>query len=129
MPKYNAKSIVVDGIRFDSMIEAQFYQENKDQIISIQPVFLLQEGFVKHGKKRQPITYKADFTMDNGDVIDIKGMATEVANIKRKMFDYARPSLTLKRIAYVKKYGGWVDYDDLLKLRKNAKVHKSVSDE
>jgi hypothetical protein len=72
-----------------------------------------------------PIEYDIDFYVEywNGDidVIDTKGFAEPLAKIKRKMFLYKYPEVNLRWICHVKKYGGWVDYDELQKLRRASK--------
>lgn len=96
--KYGAKKTEVDGITFDSKSEAKRYQELKllerggaIQNLSLQPRFLLQEGFYDEweDKKVRAIEYVADFQYDeNGITIveDVKGMKTSDYKIKRKLF-------------------------------------------
>jgi hypothetical protein len=82
--KYNAKKTVVDGIKFASQKEANYYQklklrkrigEIKD--FELQPSFLLQRGFFKNGKRYRAIEYIADFKViypdDRIEIIDCKG--------------------------------------------------------
>ena len=123
--KYNAKAVEVDWIRFDSTIEADYYRENKDRIELIHPRYIIQPEFAKNGKKFKSVSYVADFELDDWTVIDIKGMATETAMLKRKMFEYAFPEKTLIRLCFSKKRGGRVEYDKLIKLRKHAKLLQS----
>lgn len=99
--KYGNKKTIVDGIMFDSALEARYYQElvlrkRAGDILDfeIQPVFVLQEGFTFHCKKERPITYVADFAVTRRDgflgtfieVVDCKGMKTDAYRMKRKMF-------------------------------------------
>jgi hypothetical protein len=94
--KYNAKAIVIDGIKFSSKKEGLKYQELKLQQhcglikdLKLQPVFILQDGFECEGKKERPIKYVADFEYEkNGRIIvvDTKGYRTKEYLIKRKMF-------------------------------------------
>lgn len=97
--KYNAKTTIVDGIKFHSQAEAIYYNQLKwlkqnKQIkdFKLQPKYILQEGFPKNGKNYRPITYTADFEVYklNGavEVIDIKGTITKEFAIKRKLFEY-----------------------------------------
>ena len=62
--------------------------------------YILQEGFIKDGKKIQAITYKADFKVmyANGleEVIDVKGKLTESFKIKRKMLLYKYRDIDFK---------------------------------
>ena len=106
MNKYKNTKTEVDGIFFDSKKEAKRYpmlrQAQKNKVISsltLQPSFLLQEKFTKNGKVFREIRYIADFSyyIDDERVIeDTKGYMTEVFKIKRKLFEYKYPELTLK---------------------------------
>ena len=93
---------------FDSILEAKRYKELKIlerngeiKNLELQPHFLLQENFKKNGKAYRKIEYIADFKYEeNGQVIveDVKGKETEVFKLKRKMFEYNYPNLSLKII-------------------------------
>ncbi|EAG9354585.1 DUF1064 domain-containing protein [Listeria monocytogenes] len=96
--KYNAKKVVIDNITFDSKAEAAYYQQLKllkmtGEVVSfdLQPEFVLQDSFVKNGKKYHAIKYKADFLVRYSDgheeLIDIKGMLTKEFILKRKLFE------------------------------------------
>lgn len=110
MNKYHAKKTTVDGIEFDSRLEANRYCELKlleragqIQQLTLQPKFTLQEGFRKNGEYFRPIVYIADFMyFDNAKrkwiVEDAKGMKTEVYKIKRKLFEYKFGNYTVKEI-------------------------------
>lgn len=108
MNKYKNTKIVVDNIKFDSVLEANRYQELKllqraKQIsnLRLQVPFLLQEGFKKNGKTHRKIEYIADFVYEeNGQTIveDTKGMKTETFKIKQKLFEYKYPELSIKII-------------------------------
>lgn len=96
--KYKAKKTEIDGITFASKSEAKRYEELKllqrggaIQNLSLQPRFMLQEGFVNidTGKKERAIEYVSDFMYDEGDrtvVEDVKGFKTADYKIKRKLF-------------------------------------------
>lgn len=100
MSKYNAKKTKVDGIKFDSKAEAEYYkllkqQKAKGEILDFdtQVKFELQ-GAYKHpvtSKRIQAITYKADFVITWMDgqktVVDVKGAETAVFKLKKKMFE------------------------------------------
>lgn len=105
--KYNNQKTIVDGIEFDSKKEAEYYcqlkllkQAGEIRDIGLQQKYTLQPGFKKNGVKYQPITYIADFVITNNDgtteVVDIKGVETQVFKIKRKLFEYKYPDLNLK---------------------------------
>ena len=126
--KYWAKKVILDWINFDSEIEARFYSENKEEIYKVHPRYILQPSYRgPSGKIVKAITYIADFEMMNGDVIDVKGKATEVANIKRKIFWYMFPNMKLKWLWYVQKHGGRIDYGELESIRRHAKKAKKLS--
>ena len=105
--KYNAKETVVDNIKFHSRAEARYYShlklmEKAGEILffRLQPRYRLLDGFEKHGKRHRPIDYVADFEIHHKDgsieVVDVKGMQTQVFKIKEKMFNAKYPhKLTL----------------------------------
>lgn len=132
----NARKTKVDGITFDSKMEALRYIELKRLMqagivkeIEVQPVFSLQPRYwkccetvwgsielKKQGKcpicgKKVPatraITYTADFrvtyTDGHQEIEDVKGMETEIFKLKRKMFEYRYPELTLKIVKAVRR--------------------------
>ena len=130
MTKYGNKKVVVDGIKFDSKLECDYYlklKRDKDlgliKDFELQPKFLLQPKFKKNNKSYRAITYTADFKVFYNDgsveIIDIKGMKTTEFKLKEKMFEYNFPNLSLKCLSYVKKYGEWIDFDELTKIRRN----------
>lgn len=107
MSKYNNKKTIVDGIKFDSEMESHYYiylKELKEAGVvldfELQPVYVLQEGFVKDGKKIKPITYKADFrvlyTDGHEEVIDVKGQLLSDFKLKRKMLLYKYRDINFK---------------------------------
>ena len=108
MNKYRNKKIVVDNIKFDSILEARRYNElklllraRKIQDLKLQPRFLLQEAFKKNGKTYRKIEYVADFAYtENGKIIveDVKGFATKEFKLKEKLFNYIYKDLELKII-------------------------------
>lgn len=107
--KYRNKKVTIDGITFDSKKEANYYlklkllkQAGEIKDFGLQEKFVLQEGFTKNGERHRPITYYADFIIDNldgsTDVVDVKGMETQVFKIKKKLFEYKYPDLSIKII-------------------------------
>lgn len=125
-----------DGIVFDSEMEMKYYRDvvlpkyNSGEIVKydMQVPYELVPKFKKDGKTVRSIVYKADFYIEYADgraeVIDIKGMADSVAKLKRKLFYYKYPDVNYVWITYVKKFGGWVLYDDVQKLRRQEKKNK-----
>ena len=140
--KYKSKKTIVNNKEFDSVAESEYYKlllrdEKRGKIteIELQPVFELQSSYKMSGKTIKAITYKADFKYFDIEkqkyiIVDVKGMATEVANIKRKMFNYIYGSeYELIWVVKNKKWGnadGWCEYDLLKKLRAKAKRQNKI---
>ncbi|MDN4094367.1 DUF1064 domain-containing protein [Brevibacillus agri] len=134
--KYRAKKIEIDGIIFDSKVEGEYYLHLKEQkekgIIKdfeLQPRFLLIDGYTNsRGEKVRPTFYVADFKIYEPDgscyVVDIKGMATEAAKLKKKMFESRYIDVPLLWIVKVKSRGGWIEYQENERLKKVAKKMK-----
>ena len=104
--KYGAVKTVINGIKFDSKAEAEYYLyllEKIDsgadlELVELQPKVYLTET---------RILYKPDFLIREGDsvyYVDIKGMTTPVFNIKARLWkNYGAGELRLIR----KKGRGW----------------------
>ena len=130
-----------DGIVFDSILEMKYYRDvilplsRSGEIVhyELQKEYVLQPKYIHNGKTIRPIIYVADFYIEyaNGrsEVVDTKGCADSVANIKKKMFMYQYPDLPYRWITYVKKWGGWREYDEINRLRKEAKTAKGEEKE
>ncbi|EPS49023.1 DUF1064 domain-containing protein [Clostridium botulinum] len=132
--KYGAKKIVIDGYTFDSKDEGKYYEylkklksQNKILNFELQPKYELQPSFKKYGKTHRAITYAPDFLIYHLDgseeLIDVKGTETQQGNMRRKMFDYKYPDLKLTWLSRSLKYSstGWIEYDELKKIRKGNK--------
>lgn len=89
--KYGNQKTVVDGITFDSKLEARYYsnlklREKAGEVYGVElqrPFVLTINGFLVG-------TYKADFCFwdsveDRFRVVDIKGVSTPVFKLKAKM--------------------------------------------
>ena len=100
--------------------------------VSRQVPYVLQDKFKCHDKAVRAITYVADFVLEYSDghieIIDVKGMATNEALMKRKLFQYKYPLETLIWISYSKQDGGWIDFYQLQKLRRERKKIKTVKE-
>lgn len=108
--KYKNKKVIIDGISFDSEKEGKRYLELKSmqqfgliKDLELQKVYELQPSFRKNNKTYRKITYKADFSyfdIEREQIVveDVKGFKTEVYKIKKKMFEYKYPELTLREI-------------------------------
>lgn len=86
--KYRANKTSVDGHTFDSLKEANYYNDLKLRLkagdikgFCLQPIFILAPG----------LKYKADFIVFNNDgtydVIDVKGYKTKEYIAKKKVFE------------------------------------------
>ncbi|MCI2948361.1 DUF1064 domain-containing protein [Staphylococcus caledonicus] len=130
MSKYNAKKVEYKGVVFDSKVECDYYQyleRNMNGVnydyIELQPRY---ELIPKFGKQRKT-EYIADFALylDNKliEVIDVKGMATDTAKLKAKLFRYKYPNTKLTWICKAPKYTGleWITYEDLKAVRRKRK--------
>lgn len=129
--KYKSKAVEIDGHVFQSKIEANYYEhlkwllEHKEiKSFSLQPRYILLDKFRKNGKTYRKMEYIADFEVHHLDgsieVVDVKGVETEAFKIKRKLFEHKYP-YKLSLVTYVKKYGGWIELDELKKRRKETK--------
>lgn len=110
MSKYRSKKIVIDGISFDSKREGNRYCElkllekaGKIKDLELQHQFELQPSFKKNGKTIRAITYVADFTYfdleKNKNIVeDVKGFKTDVYMLKRKLFEFKFPELTIVEV-------------------------------
>ena len=101
--KYHSKKVIIDGIKFDSKREGEYYQKLKILLkqglikdLELQKEYLLQDKFVINGKTRRKITYRADFVYydvreKKQHVVDVKSKFTakdKVYRIKKKLFEY-----------------------------------------
>ena len=115
--KYNAKKVEIDGIKFDSKAEGEYYLHLKQQVTERQILgferqkrMLLQEGFSVEGVKGKirPIFYVVDFIVTENDgtltYVDVKGMETDVFKLKKKLF-MKRYNTALLKVEKTK--GGW----------------------
>lgn len=115
--KYNAKKVEIDGIKFDSKAEGDYYLHLKQQVTERQILgferqkrMLLQEGFNVEGVKGKirPIFYVVDFIVTENDgtvtYIDVKGVETDVFKLKKKLF-MKRYNTALLKVKKTK--GGW----------------------
>lgn len=133
MSKYNAKKVEYKGITFDSKVECAYYKYLEQRIIidgydfiEIQPRYEL----IPKTKKQRKTEYIADFAQWDNDklieVIDVKGMATETAKLKAKLFRYLYPDVKLTWICKAPRYTGkdWITYEELKVARRERKKAK-----
>ena len=139
--KYNSKKEVFNGIKFDSHDELLYFKHLMDQVerkeiksFELQPLYTLIDKFEKDGVKYRAITSRPDFKVYHNDggveLIDVKGMSTQQGNLRRKLFD-ARYSEKLTWVTRNLKHGdehGWIEYDQLAKVRAKQKKAKASDD-
>ena len=99
--KYKNERTEIDGHKFDSIKEAEYYvilkdREKKGEIryLKLQYPVEIQPSFTdKQGKRIRAITYRADFyfydcTLKSWRIIDVKGFKTDVYLLKKKLLAY-----------------------------------------
>jgi hypothetical protein len=97
--KYNNKKTAIDGITFDSQLEARRYCELKllkkaGQIkdFLIQPQFEIIPAYRIGNEKHSATHYRADFKViyldGHEEIEDCKGFKTPVYKLKKKMMEY-----------------------------------------
>lgn len=108
--KYHNTKTVLDGIKFDSKLEAERYAQLKMmecagviRDLELQPEYELIPSFKKDGKTWRKTVYKADFRYilaedDKTIIEDVKGsisVITDVFRLKQKLFEYKYPDYTI----------------------------------
>ncbi len=119
MNKYNAKKVTIDGITFASKSEGRYYQHllglmesGVVESFEMQKAYTLLDKFPhpKTGKTIRAIKYVPDFeviyTDGRVEVVDVKGMQTDVFRMKCKlfMFRYQIPLVLVKYNRTTKKF-------------------------
>lgn len=128
-----------NGIVFDSVLEMKYYRDvlcpavESGDVVSyeLQKPYELQPKFRHDEKSVKSIKYVADFFIvykdGHEEVIDTKGCPDSVALLKRKLFWYKFPEVDYKWVTWVKKFGGWIEYEEYKRLKCEEKKNK-VSD-
>ena len=132
------KQRTLDGILYDSRTEMLFVKEFINEKIKTKEIvkwerqipYILQEGFIDFtGKKILPIKYIADFLIYWADgsqtVIDVKGMPDTTSKLKKKLYLYKYRDVDYRWYCRNLKFGGWLLYDDIEKLKRAEKKAKS----
>lgn len=107
--KYGARSVEVDGIKFDSQKEAIRYKElkllervGKISALELQPRFVLVEKYKNGaGKNIRKMEYVADFRyIEDGQVVieDTKGFKTKDYLLKKKLFEKKFYPLVIREV-------------------------------
>ena len=127
--KYHNKKTVIDGIKFDSKLEAERYEQLKIlersgviRDLELQPEYELIPSFRKNGKTWRRTLYKADFRYilaedDSYIIEDVKGstaVITGVFRLKQKLFEYKYPDYTISIVTS----------KDIKKFQRETKVGK-----
>lgn len=125
-----------NGIVFDSVLEMKYYRDvlcpavESGDVVSyeLQKPYELQPKFRHDEKSVQSIKYVADFFIvykdGHEEIIDTKGCPDSVALLKRKLFWYKFPEVNYKWVTWVKKFGGWIDYEEYKRLKREEKRSK-----
>lgn len=129
MRKYHNKKTFIDGIKFDSKLEAERYRQLKilERVgviydLELQPEYELIPSFKKNGKTWRKTVYKADFRYVRSDddriiIEDVKGstaIITDVFRLKQKLFEYKYPDYTISIVTS----------KDIKKFQRETKVGK-----
>ena len=109
--KYHNRKTEVDGIVFDSKMEARRYMQLKAMLeageitdLRLQPEFELIPAYLHGGKRIRKTVYRADFSYykvkpfpEEYEYIieDVKGVETEAFRLKKKLFEWLHPEYTV----------------------------------
>lgn len=128
--KYGNKKKTVDGVKFDSQLEAYCY--NMLNVFKIdfefQKTIVLIEKFRFEGKGIRETTAIVDFVINNsGETIylDTKGFATEVSKIKYKMLKYKLKDQENNRVVWLHSKKEVTDFINNLKTNQNVNNQQS----
>ena len=94
--KYHNKKVIIDGIKFDSKKESQYYlklkmleKAGKIRDLKLHVPFVLIEAFKLNDKTYRKMQYISDFTYyddkDKLHVVDTKGFRTKEYELKKKL--------------------------------------------
>lgn len=124
-----------ETITFMSKLERQFYEDivlvgmNDGSIkkYELQVKYQLQPAFKYKGETILAINYISDFDIYYSDgrfvVVDTKGAPTPDAKIKAKIFKHVYPDIDFRWVSYTKATG-WIDYNELQKIRRTKKKNE-----
>ncbi len=90
--KFNAKAVVVDGFRFDSKREAEYYRQLKILQQSGEVLFFLRQVPIHlPGNTRYVIDFQVFYTNGIVEFIDVKGVETEMFKLKKRQVEDLYP--------------------------------------
>lgn len=125
------------GVQYDSELELKFFKEvievglEDGTIIGYkrQVKYELQPKFKYNDKNILAINYIADYVLTYKDdsviVWDVKGQADATAKLKKKLFHYRYPDIDYRWVGRSIQDGGWLEYSELERLRKERKKAKN----
>lgn len=133
--KFGNVKTTIGGVTFDSKLESRYYLHLEEELkkgniahYKIQPRYELVPSYKIGSRSVRKLEYVADFMVlhHNSDVevIDVKGVETDVFKIKRKMFEY-KYGKEIKCLTFSRLDGGWITLEDLKKARKERKNAKN----
>jgi len=137
MSKYNNKKVEVNGIKFPSKLEGEYYlfllEQQKQGIVKsfeMQVPFILLDSYEIGERKVQPIKLVLDFVVEYSDgrveYQDTKGQVKPMDIVKKKMFE----SRYSKELIFIGKSiidGGFVDHRIIESGRKERKKLKEIN--
>jgi hypothetical protein len=126
------------GVQYDSVLEMQYFKE----VIEVglengsikdykrQVKYELQPKYKYNDKNILAINYIADYVLiykDNSEIVwDVKGgMVDPLAKLKKKLFHYKYPEIDYRWVGRSVQDGGWLEYSELERLRKERKKVKN----
>ena len=133
--KFHSIKAVINNIQFDSLNESRYYIEvlngiknKKIKSYELQKPYELIPAYTKNGHKIRKMEYLADFVLKMTDgstkVVDVKGVETDVFKLKKKLFEYKYPDLSIECVRYINSLSCWMtlkEYKDFKKQnRKNS---------
>lgn len=128
--KYGNKKKVIDGVKFDSQLEAYCY--NMLKILNVdfefQKTIILIEKFRFEGKAIRETTAIVDFVIKNNNetiYLDTKGFATEVSKIKYKMLKFKLKDQENNRVVWLHSKKEVTDFINNLKTNQNVNNQQS----
>lgn len=136
--KYHLYKPVINDMKFDSLMEANYYiyisyllKDKQIKQFERQVPYVLQKGYTNKytGKKISAIKYIADFVITYNDntiqVIDVKGKKTTDFKLKEKMFGFVYPEYEFKCVQWSDKHNKWMNLDNILKEERALKREKA----
>lgn len=137
--KFGSLKAEVNGIIFDSVMEARYYvyllnqkAEKKIKTFDMQVSYELIPKLTDKvtGKKIQATNYIADFVITDNKgkktVVDVKGKETEVFRIKEKLFRYRYPDTDFICVQWDKSEKSWRLLEEIKKDKRMKKLHKTL---